>query len=200
MTSEFNREDYLQDQLNSFLEHGLGLPNHDYYSNLDIDGFLQLKSILSGINNIFTLKVSLAFAQWITKRLQLNQEIQNRIVSQVVETKPNANGYDIEISEPLKLIAEVKCNIPINGGSVYGSAQRNGISKDIQALISGKSKSSIHPNRYFKFMVFLDKPEIKNATKHFVRNMKSGKERMIFVDEDTSIDSTESVYVVYVKV
>jgi len=200
MRESFDRERYLKDQLNIFLEQGLGLPNNDYYSNLDIDGFLQLKSILSGINNILTLKVSLAFAHWITKRLNLNQETTNRIISQITTTKPNANGYDIEISEPVKLIAEVKCNVPINGGNIYGSAQKNGISKDIQALINGKSKSSIHPSDYFRFMVFLDKPEIKDATGHFVKNMRSEKERMIFVNENTSIESTESVYVIYVGI
>ena len=46
MTILFDREHYLQDKLNSFLEQDLGLPDNDYYSNLDIDGFLQLKSVL----------------------------------------------------------------------------------------------------------------------------------------------------------
>jgi len=200
MKEKFDREHHLQDRLNSFLKQGLGLPNKDYYSNLDVDGFLKLKSILSGINNIFTLKVSLAFAYWITRRLMLNQEIANGIISQITETKPNANGYDLEISEPVKFIAEVKCNVPINAGTVYGSAQKTGIDKDIQALINGKSKSSINTDGYLKFMVFLDKPEIRNATEHFVKNMTSEKERIIFVNENTSIESTENVYVIYVGI
>ena len=200
MPGIFDREYHLKDQLNKFLEQGFGLPEKDYYSNLKLDGFLQLKSILSGINNIFTLKVSLAFAHWISKILKFDQETTNRIISEITKTKPNANGYDIEISEPVKLIAEVKCNVPINGGVVYGSAQKNGISKDIQALINGKSKSSIQPNDYYKFMVLLDKPEIKNATEHFVKNMKSEKERIIFVNKNTKIKSTNSVHIIYVKI
>jgi len=200
MPEIFDREYHLKDQLNKFFEKRFGLPEEDYYSNLKLDGFLQLKSILSGINNIFTLKVSLAFAHWISKILKFDQETKNRIISEITTTKPNANGYDIEISAPVKLIAEVKCNVPINGGVVYGSAQKNGISKDIQALINGKSKSSIRPDGYYKFMVLLDKPEIKNATEHFVKNMKSEKERMIFVNKNMRIESTDSVYIIYVKI
>ena len=200
MTILFDREHYLQDKLNSFLEQDLGLPGNDYYSNLDIDGFLQLKSVLSSINNILTLKVSLSFAHWVTKQINLNQETENRIVSQIKTTKPNANGFDIEISEPVKLIAEVKCNVPVNEGIVYGAAQKNGINKDIQALINGKNKSPIHPKDYLKFMVFLDKPKIKKATEHFVKNMKSEKERVVFVDKNTKTESTENVYIIYVEI
>lgn len=199
MTVIYDREEVLKLQLNSFLEQNLNLPKNDYYSRLDLNGFLRLKSVLSDINNIFTLKVSFAFARWVTDHLSLSQEATEMIVSQILDTKPNANGYDIELSEPVKLIAEVKCNIPINGGSVYGSAQKNGIAKDIKSLINGKSKSAIKPDEYFKFMVFLDKPEIREATKHFVKNMKEGKELISFVDNKSKIGTTKNIYVVYVE-
>ncbi len=199
MTVIYDREEVLKLQLNSFLEQSLNLPKNDYYSRLDLNGFLRLKSVLSDINNIFTLKVSFAFARWVTDHLSLSQEATEMIVSQILDTKPNANGYDIELSEPVKLIAEVKCNIPINGGSVYGSAQKNGIAKDIKSLINGKSKSAIKPDEYFKFMVFLDKPEIRQATKHFVKNMKEGKELISFVDNKSKIGTTKNIYVVYVE-
>ena len=199
MIEAYDRENELRHRLISFLEQSLGLPKGDYYSRLDLDGFLRMKSVLGDINNIFTLKVSLAFVHWVTARLSLDQETTNRILTQVLSTKPNANGYDIQLSDPIKLIAEVKCNIPINGGNVYGSAQKNGIAKDIDALINGKSKSSITPGGYYKFIVFLDRPEIREATKHFVKNMKAGKELITFAEEDASVESTEKIYVVYVK-
>jgi len=199
MTTVYDREKELQLRLNSFIEQNLELPKDDYYSRLGLDCFLRLKSVLSDINNIFTLKVSLSFAHWITDNFRLGKEAQKLIVSQILERKPNANGYDIELSEPIKLIAEVKCNIPIKGGSVYGSAQRNGIAKDINALINGKSKSSISPDNYLKFIVFLHKPEIREATEHFVKNMREGKHLISFVDNGSNIESTNNVYVTYVK-
>ena len=198
MTSNYDRERQLQEQLNNFLEDELGLPKADYYAHLDLNGFLQLKSILSGINNIFTLKVSLAFAKWVTNHLELNERATNQIISQIIRTKPNANGYDIEVSEPVKLIAEVKCNIPINGGRVYGSAQKNGIQKDIDALLFGKSKSPISPTDYLKFMVFLDLPEIRDATEHFVKNMKNEKERIFLLNNKSIAEDTHKVHVVFV--
>lgn len=145
MSESYSRETHLRNQLNAFLEEEFTLPQSDYYSRLDIDGFLQLKSVLSDINNIFTLKVSLAFAEWVAGHLALDEVAKRQNVSQIQKTKPNANGYDIEVSEPVKLIAVVKCNVPINGGRVYGSAQRDGIAKDIAALLRGKTKSSGNP-------------------------------------------------------
>lgn len=199
MTEIYNRESHLQNRLNLFLESELGLPSADYYAQLDINGFLGLKSVLSDINNIFTLKVSLAFAEWVTKHLEINAEAERQIITQILETKPNANGYDIEVTEPVKIIAEVKCNIPINGGNVYGSAQKNGIAKDIDALINGKSKSLISPSEYLKFMVFLDMPEIRDATEYFVKNMKNEKERISYLGDDLKAKDTSKVYIAYVR-
>ncbi len=98
----------------------------------------------------------------------------------------------------MKVIAEVKCNIPINGGRVYGSAQKNGVAKDIYALINGKNKSSIVPDKYLKFMVFLDTPEIRDATAHFVKNMKKDKELIAYTGSNLKVEDTDKVHIVYV--
>jgi len=143
--------------------------------------------------------VSLAFAEWLTNHLELDDEATTQIISQIKGTKPNANGYDIEVSKHVKVIAEVKCNIPINNGRVYGSAQKNGIQKDIDALIYGKNKSPISPTDYLKFMVFLDLPEIRAATDHFVKNMKNDKERILFLTNKSKAVDTNRVHVVYVR-
>ena len=198
MTTIYDRENQLRERLNVFLKSELGLPDENYYSRLGLEGFLRLKSVLSDINNILTLKVSLAFAEWVTLHLELNNAARQQIVSQILGTKPNTNGYDIEVSEPVKLIAEVKCNVPINGGRIYGSAQRNGIAEDIDALANGKNKSPISPTDYLKFMVFLDLPEIRDATEHFIKNMKEGKERILYFSGNVKVEDTNKVYIVYV--
>ena len=113
--------------------------------------------------------------------------------------KPNTNGYDIEITNPNKIIAEIKCNVPINNGSAYGSAQKNGTAKDINSLLKGKSKSKVDPSEFLKFMVFLDRGEIRNATKHLVKNMGGLKEQIVFADESTSLTNTNVVYIVFVE-
>jgi len=200
MVNQFDREAYLRERLNGFLAEGLCLPPDDYYSNLKAEHFLSLKSVLGDINNIFTLKVTHAFTDWITSALNLSSSVKEDITQSVLNTKPSTNGYDIEISEPIKIIAEVKCNIPINGGSVYGSAQKNGIQKDINALMCGKSKSSINPEQYLKFMVFLDLPEIRKATEHFIKNLKKYKEDISFIDDSSNVYTPDKIYVVFVSI
>jgi hypothetical protein len=195
----YDRETALQSRLNRFLISDLDLPTADYYSHLDLDGFLKLKSVLSDINNILTLRVSLAFSRWVSAALGLEKSAEDKMENQVLTTKPSANGFDIELSDPMKIIAEVKCNIPINRGSVYGSAQKDGIAKDIDSLISGKSKSLTNPKQCLKFMVFLDKPEVRTATGHFIKNMRAHRERIQIVREETKLNSVENVYVVFVS-
>ena len=199
MPSHYDREDALKARLNTFFLERLGLPEGDYYSRLDQEGFGELKSILSDINNIFTVKVTLAFVEWLVMRLGVDEATRLATISEVLSTKPNSNGYDIEISDPIQVIAEVKCNVPINRGNVYGSAQRNGILKDVVSLIQGKNKSTTDPQDYLKFLVLLDKPEIRQATCQLVDNMKEYKDRMVFVKPDTRIVSRENIYVVYVE-
>jgi len=199
VTTPYNREKALKSQLNTFFHKCLALPDADYYSRLDQEGFAELKSVLSDINNIFTVKVTLAFVAWLSDRFGLDGDTHAQIVSGVLGMKPNANGYDIEISNPIRVVAEVKCNIPINRGTKYGSAQRDGIAKDVASLVEGKSKSSVDPSRCLKFMVLLDKPEIREATQHFVKNMKVHKARIVFVEPNTNFESVDHVYVTYVR-
>lgn len=200
MADSYSREKELQEKLNLFLTNNLDLPDKDYYSNLNAGDFLQLKSVLSDINNILTLKITLSFARWAANHFNFNPQLKDTILTKIINTKPNANGYDIEISAPVKFIAEVKCNIPIKKGTTYGSAQRLGINKDIAALINGKNKSAIKPYEYYKFMVFLDNPEVKKATEHFVSNMKKNKNKVVFAADVSSITNTDNVYIVYAKI
>ena len=133
MDYSYDREQALKSRLNAFMQERLGLPADDYYSKLDQRALAELKSVLSDINNIFTLKVTLAFAKWLSAKLNLEQVAQEEIKSSILRAPPNANGYDIEISKPLQIIAEVKCNVPINRGAVYGSAQRDGLARDVNS-------------------------------------------------------------------
>jgi hypothetical protein len=195
----YDRENELQERINAFLHERLGLPQSDYYSRLDQKGLAELKALLSDINNIFTMKVCLHFAEWLSKALGLDATTLQNIRKSILSIPPNANGYDIEFAEPIALIAEVKCNIPINGGTVYGSAQRNGIIKDIRSLMEGKSKSSTRPDSCLKFLVLLDLPEIRSATQHLVKNMREHRDAIVFAESGTKPERNDKLYIVYVS-
>lgn len=194
----YNRDEQLKERLNRFLVKKMGLPEYDYYGNMTTNDFLELKSVLSDINNSFTLKVSIAFAEWLAKLLEFDPVARSEMQQGILATKPNANGYDIEITHPKKVIAEVKCNIPINNGAVYGSAQKHSIVKDIEALLKGKSKSKVNPSEFLKFMVFLDRDEIRQATKNLVKNLTSLRDNIRFVEGAEDLTSKDFVYIVFV--
>jgi hypothetical protein len=195
----YDRESELRERINTFLRERFGLPQNDYYSCLDQKGLAELKAVLGDINSIFTMKVCLHFGEWLSQALGLDAGALSRVRESILSTPPNANGYDIEISEPIALIAEVKCNIPINGGKVYGSAQRNGIIKDIRSLMEGKSKSRAHPDSCLKFLVLLDLPEIRSATQHLVKNMKEHRDAVVFAERGIKPERKDKLYIVYVS-
>jgi hypothetical protein len=96
-------------------------------------------------------------------------------------------------------VAEVKCNVPINGGTKYGAAQKNGIIADIEALLNGKSKASSAPApaQSLKFMVFLDLPAVRAANAHLIAsNSRISKEFVILKTEQVPNDP-KVVYGVY---
>jgi hypothetical protein len=193
----YDREDALRTRLNSFLASHLGLPKMDYYGNLKEESFLALKSVLADINNLLTLKVSLSFVEWVVSRLNLDESAKLELINSILAAKPNSNGYDLcWLGSPVAFVAEVKCNVPVNGGLIYGSAQRNGIEKDILALLNGKMKARLVPATCLKFMVFLDLPEIRSATEHFARTSKTCGDKLVF---DMDQIRNDVVHVVYVK-
>jgi hypothetical protein len=194
----YNREAFLRERLNTFLTRELGLPVSDYYDRLSVEALLSLKSVLADINNILTVKLTLHFISWLVSSFQLGEADALRIRETVLATKPSANGFDVHVPSPIKAIAEVKCNVPINKGNKYGSAQRTGIEEDVTALLQGKSKMQVDPADYLKFMVFLDRPAIRSATDHLLRTSKVCKDRLLVAPAASTLDRRDVVYVVYV--
>lgn len=193
------REDNLRKRLNSFLTLNFNLPDNDYYASLNAEAILGLKALLSDINNILTLKVTLAFVDWLAIQFNLTNEIALELKTRTMGSKPNTNGFDVWLNGPIALVGEVKCNIPINGGYIYGSAQRKGIEKDITALLNGKTKSKIIPTSSFKYMAFLDSENIRKANEHLVRVSSVCRDKLIFVSSETKFDSFDMVYCVYLN-
>lgn len=197
MMESFEREDYLRERLNRFLHQGLGLAQEDYYARLDFEKLLELKSVVSDINNILTMKTTLSFVTDLCKAFQLSQQESAIIRRDIMRTKPNANGFDVDIRTPIQAIAEVKCTIPVNRGKVFGAAQRKGIIKDITALVNGKKKSTVSPRAYYKFMVFLDLPQVRQAVVHLQSSTALAEINLQTLQDLRGATATDTVYVVF---
>jgi hypothetical protein len=180
--NRYNRDVELRRRINRFVCETFHLPENDYYGEMDLCALLELKSVLSDINNTLTMRLTLGFVDWAAATLQLDQAAHARLRRDVLNTKPSSNGYDISFVHVPPVVAEVKCNVPINGGTRYGAAQKNGIIADIEALLNGKSKASTAPapTDSLKFMVFLDLPAVRAANSHLiVSNSRISKEFVI---------------------
>ncbi len=181
----YQRDAELRRRLNAFLCDALRLPEADYYEFLDLQKLLGLKSVLSDINNALTLRLTLGFVDWVSNALEFDAVTKNRIRIDVLRTKPSTNGFDVHCTHQRGFVAEVKCNVPINGGTIYGAAQKNGIINDIEALHNGKSKAASVDPSALKFMVFLDLPAVRSANNHLKSsNSRISKEfRILSLDE-----------------
>lgn len=162
----FNREQYLKDQFNQFWNN-IFSNSYDLYSRLTLNDFLQLKKILSSINNIITIKLTHSAAKFLLEENIISLGEYNKMIADINSMKPNANGYDIaEIFEKFNIIGEVKANIPCHARSrkfhrtekVYGANQIANILKDINSLAQGKSKTkeALRTEDCLKFMFILD--------------------------------------------
>lgn len=202
MDKGFNKEEYLKNEFNNFWQDILG-EKQDFFSKMTDKNFDILKAALSNINNIITYNTTIKAIDNISKILKINDSEKVKIVEIVSATKPNDNGYDIEYVYDKAFICEVKCNRPINGSNRFGSAQKNGITKDLEALIYGKSKSTIKSEdmvRFYKFMVIyeFDNKTIE-AVEHYISLLKGElKERVILYKENITLEH-ENVYVLLVK-
>lgn len=71
-----------------------------------------LKAALSNINNIITYNTTIKTVNKISEILKINDLEKEKIIKVVNSTKPNDNGYDIELNHDKAFVCEVKCNSP----------------------------------------------------------------------------------------
>ncbi len=193
------RKDELIPPFNEFWNGFLKTNNVDYYKRLTLSDFVKLKAAISNIHNIITLQITESFVEFLKNKKIVTENQKECIIKQVQSTDANANGYDIEWGDDsLSIIAEVKCNIPVKQDS-FGAAQRNGIVKDLDNLLKGKSKSTLDSTSgCLKFMVLLDVNDVRNCMKKIIDGYN--KRRGNFLVEEYKGKSTlskEIVYVVY---
>lgn len=162
----------VNDVINDILDNSLDSSRIDLFANIDYGKLIDLKKALSDINNIITLITTNAFL----KKLKISEDQYKRMFDFFNGSNANSNGFDIEypkkiirngkekewlpenLNGDIKILAEVKCNIPINEGE-FGKQQNEGIITDILHLYYGKTKSKLTKEEiddYYKFMVILD--------------------------------------------
>lgn len=122
-------------------------------------------------------------------------------MNQVLNTKPSDNGYDLIVTGEISILAEIKFNKPINNGYKFGSAQKNGIIKDIRGLLEGKSKvKSLDPTGAYKFLVIYDFGDHTIfAAQHLIKNLSADLKDKVTIFEDGQSLTVDKVYIVFIR-
>lgn len=130
-------------------------------ANITIEKLITLKSILSNINNTLTLLATRAIASKLSEVLCMNDKDRDALFKYIDNRKPNANGFDIQIDSPSKILVEVKCNSLIRDKK-FGTAQINSILEDARKLRleserSQKAHDKIHDTKdYIKIIAIVN--------------------------------------------
>lgn len=194
-----NREEVLTAKINDMVREIHGLPAD--CKNWNTDQLLNLKNLLSSINNSITLKATYAFLDWLKTHSEIVSESELSVAHSEINSKnANSNGFDVMIpNDSPRIFAEVKCNKPVKGKDGFGSAQITGICKDIDKLMEEDTKNHqkvkyFHPMNALKFLVFPDTDEIRAAT----AKLQAKRAELLIADSVSSFEK-EKVYVVFVK-
>lgn len=201
MIVSYDREAKLRENFNQFISTKITGVNEDYYSRLSIEDFEEIKTTLKDIHNIITYKTTVRFIDWVSERFPYVRNNYQTYLDQVLGTKPSDNGYDFVVTGEVNIIAEIKCNKPINNGYKFGSAQRNGIVKDIRGLLEGKSTvKSVDSSAAYKFLVIYDFGDYTlKATQHLIKNIDADLKDKVEIYENNFLPSLDKVYIVFTK-
>jgi hypothetical protein len=155
MTTQYNgRKNDLKNRINSHLKKLTG-QDLDFYSKFKQDDLIELKTVLADINNVLTFRTTISATKWLCSLFKIDTKTQKEILKTIDQIKPNTKGYDIQISNPINILAEVKCISPVNNGRKFGSAQWNSILDDFHKLKNGKGVFT-DTSKYYKFVFLLD--------------------------------------------
>ena len=168
--STYNRKDDLSKAFNDFWRKALN-SKEDFYSKLALKEFVMLKKAITNINNIVTMLATEGFIHTLRNDGVISSQQDAEMLPQLLATYANTNGFDVEYNKEVKIVAEVKCNIPVNETS-FGAAQENSIMEDVDHLFHSKKKSDLTSEDiqdYYKFMVFLDVENVRVSTQKLIR-------------------------------
>jgi len=199
----YSRHAALGKEFNDYWQQALHT-NENLFAQMQIEDFVGLKKAISNINNIVTLLVTERFIDFLQNNHIISDEQARQMHQDVNQTHANTNGFDVECDGPVKIVAEVKCNIPVEA-TAFGAAQEESIMEDILHLTTSKSKSNLTKEQirdYYKFMVLLDCEHVPECTRKIIGKMQKWEEyKNIIVEEYTPNTPLriDRVYVVYIN-
>ena len=171
----------------------------DYYNCLSLSEVVQLKKIVSKVNNLITYESSLMAAKLICDILGLSTEEYETIEIKLRSTSVNARGYDILYNGNEKFICEVKACIPSGGNNYFGADQLKSIRKDITGLINGKNSSGLSQlemREFFKFMCFYSDGSYSiEAIRSMVKNENTRYNEMLEIWSGQEKLNIDKIYV-----
>lgn len=198
--SAATRGETLAGQFNDFMNRVAKTNGADYYSRMSASDFVELKNVLSNINNIITLRITHAFVERLLRCGVVDKAQYDAISADIESTSANANGYDVQFSGRVGsargIVAEVKCNIPVKPDR-FGAAQLTNLEKDVEGLLHGKTKAKgLDTKNYLKFLVLLDDGErVRSAAGHFVSAMQKKGRNIVIADTLNDLQN-DTVYVI----
>jgi hypothetical protein len=208
--ADFSRRGYLHENFNEIIGRALDLPPDDYLGRLSLEGLMDLKAITSNIHAVITLKLTFALVDWLQTHLKVTPEQARTLNDAADATKPFVSGFDIDSSDP-NLVAEVKGNIPVKGGSAFEAAQVKGLTDDVRQMFglppNGKLtermsvRSKIHRSNLgsaLKFLGVFDSARVRAAVSRWMETFrKAHAGRKVELAEGVESYEPDTVYVVF---
>ena len=195
--------------LNEKIDETLGVLTGNYSNfteKFTTKNYLRLKSTLSDVNNVLTLKLTLSFVDTLCEKFYLSEETKLDWKTKIDAVGPNTKGFDINVENPIKILAEVKCITTENNR--FSAIQKKNLFIDAHKL--KYKECNIDQSEYYKFIVILDSGNETDNCIQALLNYKSkilNEERtkrmqvvkdIIFLNENfiTSELNKDKVYIV----
>ena len=198
-TNTYNRKEDLSKAFNAFWRKALN-SKEDFYSKLTLKEFVMLKKAITNINNIVTMLVTEEFIRTLQKDGVISSQQKDEMLKQLLATHANTNGFDVEYNKEVKIVAEVKCNIPVKENS-FGAAQESGIMDDVKHLFDSKKKSDLSKKAikdYYKFMVFLEEKNVRDSARKLINKLTDKGSQVEEYSPKTTLQK-DTVYFIYIS-
>lgn len=206
--NNYNREHDIKQKILKIQEEFIRVDQY-HLENIDISGLFHLKKILSSVNNLITLYATLGFVNYLVERNFIEPAQAEEMKASVQSQHANTNGYDIEFTDGIPIVAEVKCNIPVLKVN-FGATQIAGIINDLRGLASGKTKVLRRKDAYklkdaYKFMVILNTDDdsgnilTQKAIDNIMPKFRNVCDKIMMIPDDNALLNTETIYIVNLK-
>lgn len=196
-TNTYNRKEDLSKAFNAFWRKALN-SKEDFYSKLTLKEFVMLKKAITNINNIVTMLVTEEFIRTLQKDGVISSQQKDEMLKQLLATHANTNGFDVEYDKEVKIVAEVKCNIPVKENS-FGAAQESSIMDDVKHLFNSKKKSKLSNIKdCYKFMVFLEEKNVRDSARKLINKLTDKGSQVEEYSPKTTLQK-DTVYFIYIS-